>query len=119
MARILIVEDDPDQLELRRLLLEKAGHEVWTASNREQANQVFGEANVAVVIMDLRLPALKDGQALIHDLRDRSSAVRIFVESGSAGDLSALPEASMVDEILNKPLSFPTLLKLISKAARQ
>ena len=117
MASILIVEDDPDQLELRRLLLEKAGHEVWTATSREQANQVFDQANAAVVIMDLRLPGLKDGQALIRDLRDRSSTVRIFVESGSVGDLSALPEASMVDELLNKPSSFPTLLKLIAKAA--
>ena len=117
MARILIVEDDPDQLELRRLLLEKAGHEVWTATSREQANQVFDQASAAVVIMDLRLPGLKDGQALIRDLRARSSTVRIFVESGSVGDLSALPEASMVDELLNKPSSFPMLLKLISKAA--
>jgi DNA-binding response OmpR family regulator len=117
MARILIVEDDPDQLELRKLLLEKAGHEVWTATSREQANQVFDEANAAVVIMDLRLPTLKDGQDLIRDLRGRSATVRIFVESGSVGDLSTLPEASMVDELLNKPLSFPVLLKLISKAA--
>jgi CheY-like chemotaxis protein len=117
MARILVVEDDPDQLELRRLLLEKAGHEVWTATSREQANQVFGEADPAIVVMDLRLPRLDDGRGLIHDLRAHSTSVRIFVESGAAGDLAVLPEAKMVDQLLNKPSSFPLLLKLISQLA--
>jgi two-component system, NtrC family, response regulator len=117
MACILIVEDDPDQLELRKLLLENAGHEVWTAAGREEANKVFDEASPTVVIMDLRLPRLADGQALIRDLRDRSSTVRIFVESGAVGDLTALPEAGLVNELLNKPSSLPFLLKLISKAA--
>jgi CheY-like chemotaxis protein len=116
MARILIVEDDPDQLELRRLLLEKAGHEVWTALSRFQANQLFEEANPSVVIMDLRLPRLEDGQALIQDLRTLSKTVRIFVESGAVGDLSVLPEAKMVDQLLNKPSPIPLLLKLIAKA---
>ncbi len=114
MARILVVEDDPDQLELRKLLLEKAGHQVWTAANRDGANAIFDEADAAVIIMDLRLPRLEDGQALIRDLRARSASVRIFVESGSAGDLATLPEAALVDELLNKPLPFERLLRLIS-----
>ena len=37
MARILVVEDDPDQLEMRKLILEHAGYEVAAAQNAAEA----------------------------------------------------------------------------------
>jgi hypothetical protein len=41
MARLLLVDDDPDQLEIRKLLLEHVGHEVLSASSARQGAQVF------------------------------------------------------------------------------
>ena len=37
MARVLVVDDDPEQLEIRRLLLERSGHEAWTAASADEA----------------------------------------------------------------------------------
>jgi CheY-like chemotaxis protein len=115
MARILLVDDDPDQLEIRKLLLKTEGHEVWTAKTAPAAGQVFGECKPELVVMDLRLPRLEDGQELIRELRARSSSVRIVVLSGLASDLSQLPEAGLVDQVLHKPFRTERLLGLISK----
>ena len=37
MARILVVEDDASQLEIRKQILEHAGHEVVTAQDASEA----------------------------------------------------------------------------------
>ncbi len=37
MARILVVEDDASQLEIRKQILENAGHEVVTAQDAAEA----------------------------------------------------------------------------------
>ncbi len=37
MARILVVEDDTSQLEIRKQILEHAGHEVVTAQDASEA----------------------------------------------------------------------------------
>ena len=53
MALILLVDDDPDQLEIRRLLLETGGFEVRTASTTGEAERLFGECPPALVVTDL------------------------------------------------------------------
>jgi DNA-binding response OmpR family regulator len=50
MARILLLEDDPDQLVIRKLLLENAGHQVRTAASVADA---IDEGGYDVIIMDL------------------------------------------------------------------
>jgi CheY-like chemotaxis protein len=104
MARILVVEDDPDQLEMRKLILEHAGYEVATAKNAAEAiHQLPG---CELVVMDLRLPTPEDGQRLIQAA---SGSAKIIVLSGDAE--TALP----VDEFLTKPCSSKKLLETIAK----
>ena len=117
MARILLVDDDPDQLEIRKLLLETQEHQVWTAETPPAARQTYEDCGPELAILDLRLPQLADGQALIRDLRERSSSLRIIVLSGLASDLSQLPEAALVDEVLPKPFDSGRLLELIARLA--
>ena len=94
MARILVVEDDPDQLEMRKLILEHAGYEVATAQNAAEALDRL--PGCQVVVMDLRLPTPEDGLRLIQAA---SGSAKIIVLSGDAE--TALP----VDEFLTKPCS--------------
>lgn len=117
MARILVVEDDPAQLEVRRLLLETQGHQVWTAGSRAAASRVFAECGAERVIMDLRLPKPEDGRMLIRELRGRSSSGRSIVLSGLALEFSALPEAALIDQFLPKPFRSEKLLDAVSQAA--
>jgi two-component system, OmpR family, response regulator VanR len=105
MARILIVEDDIDQLNIRKQLLEQAGYQVATAQNATEAiTQLPGSQ---VVLMDLRLPEPEDGMELILAA---SPSARIIVLSG------AEPEAPLpVDAFLTKPFSSKKLLEIVAK----
>lgn len=117
MARLLVVEDDRDQLELRRLILERAGHQVWTAVSGGGALEALTEAAPSVVLMDLRLPRTEDGLALIRGLRARSPRARIVVLSGGTENFHGLAEGGMVDHHLRKPVRSQELLCLIEKIA--
>ena len=81
MARILVVEDDPIQLEMRRQILEHAGYEVVAAQNASEALERF--AGCPVVVMDLRIPEPEDGLRLIQALAGKA---RIIVLSGGQVD---------------------------------
>jgi CheY-like chemotaxis protein len=115
MARILLVDDDPDQLEVRRMLFQQAGHEVYTAVDAGTALDVLDRAAPQLVITDLRLPKVEDGVALIRAMRQRATAVRIVVLSGWVSDIEQLPEASLVDAIVGKPARTDRLLLLAAK----
>jgi CheY-like chemotaxis protein len=104
MARILVVEDDPDQLEMRKMILEHAGYAVVTAQNAAEA--IHHLPGCELVVMDLRLPAPEDGQRLIQAA---SGSAKIIVLSGDAE--TTLP----VDEFLTKPCSSRKLLETIAK----
>src|SRR5260370_25099797 len=56
MPRILVADDDPVQLDLRKLLLETEGHVVSLASSTVEAVRHLREQGADLVIMDLRFP---------------------------------------------------------------
>jgi CheY-like chemotaxis protein len=105
MARILVVEDDPGQLEVRKLILEQAGYDVVTA--HDAANAIENLPGCQLVLMDFRIPTTEDGRRLIHAA---SGQARIVVLSGRQQDVM-LP----VDEFLTKPCSSRKLLEVIAK----
>ena len=110
MARVLVVDDDAAGLEIRRLVLERHGHSVATARHAEEARAAFQASPPDVVLLDLRLPEVADGLALIREFH----SVRIVVLSGNRADLDGRPEAAMVAEILTKPARTEALLASIA-----
>jgi DNA-binding response OmpR family regulator len=106
--RVLVVDDDPAALEIRRLVIARRGHEVSVASDVEQARAAFA-AGVDVVVLDLRLPSLEDGLRLIREFR----GTRVVVLCGNRGDLDGREEAGMVATILEKPVRSEVLIGAI------
>lgn len=107
MARVLVVEDDTSQLEIRRQILEHAGHEVVTATDVSEALERWTDC--PVVLMDLRIPEPEDGMRLIQAIAGKA---RIIVLSGGQVD-PRLP----VDEILTKPCPSRRLIESIHRWA--
>ena len=100
MARVCLIDDDATQLEVRRLILEHAGHTIVEPGDAADA-----------VVMDLHIPSLEQGLAVIRQQHGRS---RICILSGLAHDLNGRPEAQMVEKILTKPVRTETLLKWLA-----
>ena len=100
MARVRLIEDDEAQIEVRKLILQQAGH---TVVDNYEAD---------AVIMDLHIPTLDAGLAQIRDLSQ--AGLRICVLSGFTHDLKGRPEEKLVEKVLSKPARTELLLKWLA-----
>lgn len=60
MAKILLVEDDEDNISLLTRLLEHHGHGITVATDGETAVTLAGEISPEIILMDLELPPSPD-----------------------------------------------------------
>jgi CheY-like chemotaxis protein len=63
MAKILIAEDERDIRDLVAFTLRFAGHEVFAASNGEEAVEMAPRINPDLVLMDIRMPRMTGYEA--------------------------------------------------------
>jgi two-component system cell cycle response regulator DivK len=107
MARVLVVEDNPTNLELLRYLLTHHGHEVTSASNGEEGARLTHEVRPDIVLCDLRMPHL-DGYGLLERVRaDRAldDIVVIAVTAYSMPDDRKRVREAGFDGHLTKPIA--------------
>jgi two-component system, cell cycle response regulator DivK len=111
MAKILIVEDSPDNMKLFRTILGLKGHEVTGLSGGEGLLDAIERGSPDLVLMDIQLPG-KDGFALLQEIRQSPLAgVRVIALTAHAmtGDRERALEAGF-DDYITKPIdirSFP------------
>jgi CheY-like chemotaxis protein len=63
MAKILIAEDERDIRDLVAFTLRFAGHEVFAASNGEEAVDLAPKVNPDLILMDVRMPRMTGYEA--------------------------------------------------------
>jgi CheY-like chemotaxis protein len=63
MAKILIAEDERDIRDLVAFTLRFAGHEVFSASNGEEAVELAPRVNPDLILMDVRMPRMTGYEA--------------------------------------------------------
>jgi len=117
MSLILLVDDEPGGLEIRKMLLEREGHQVLTATDPASARERFRQNAIECVILDLRLPKPEDGLTLVREFRDASPELRIVVLAGWSADLEGRPERILVNEVLSKPVRSERLISSVRKRA--
>jgi DNA-binding response OmpR family regulator len=123
MSRLLLVDDDAQLLQLYKVILEHAGHHVETAETCAAAFILLAETDPEIVIVDLRVPEMEDGLALIRALRGHrrppgQSSLKIIVTSGWTEDLPAAVRRESVDRVLAKPVRMEVLLRSIAELAQ-
>lgn len=105
MARILIVEDSPDNMKLFRTLLVMKGHTVTGLTSGEGLLPQLEADDPDLVLMDIQLPG-KDGFALLRELRDSPQAFRKVIAltaHAMAGDRERALSAGF-DGYITKPI---------------
>jgi CheY-like chemotaxis protein len=111
VARILIVDDDPDQLAVYPELLESQGHEVELALGSSQVLRQTAWADL--IMMDLGIPTAADGMELIRRIRDSGYQKPVIVMSGWPEQIYGQPEEQMVSRVMVKPVPIPELFQTI------
>ena len=118
-AAILLVDDNPNGLTARRLILEEQGFSVTTSENAEDAWALFQQARFDIVITDYRLAGMNGGD-LIRLIRAANSPARIILLSGFIGVLGLNEENTGADElILKSNKEVPELLRAVRKLVHQ
>jgi DNA-binding response OmpR family regulator len=79
MAKILIVDDDPDITFATELFLKKAQHEVLTASNRAEGMKAIEDGNPDLIILDVMMEQADDGFAMAQELRRQGCEIPILM----------------------------------------
>ncbi len=118
IPRILIVDDEPDILELLELTLARMGLEVERANGVRQAIQRLGDQKFDLCLTDMRMP---DGEGMEvvryiaeHDL---DVPVAVITAHGNLENAIAVLKAGAFD-YLSKPVALDQLRALVSSALR-
>jgi two-component system response regulator MprA len=72
MAKILMIDDDPDILTAIRIPLESVGHEFSEARSGSEGLEKIKEVNPDLIILDVMMESATEGFQLSLKLRDRS-----------------------------------------------
>lgn len=108
-SKILLVDDNPDGLIVRRQLLEELGLEVETAPNGEEGLQRFECGRYDVVVTDYHMPRM-DGIEMIRRIRARDAAARIILLSGFVEPLGLNEKNTGADAVIAKTSGEPAML---------
>lgn len=111
---VLLVEDEPDLMELEQMVLEDEGFLVVTARDGERALRLLDVVRPSVIVTDLMMPVL-DGFGLIERCRERSETVPMIAISSFEGYLARALELGAAGAV-PKPLDIGQLVRHIDRA---
>jgi DNA-binding response OmpR family regulator len=116
---VLVVDDDPKIVELVRAYLDRAGYQVITAVDGEEALRQIDDSNPCLIVLDVMLPGV-DGLVLARHLRDTNQTVPILMMSarGRVDDrIRGLVEGA--DDYMAKPFSPAELVVRVNALLRR
>jgi signal transduction histidine kinase len=120
--RVLVVDDDPDSLEVASTALRSAGATVSSVSSAHEALRALDEALPHLVVTDIMMPDM-DGNALLRAVRERPAArggalpVLALTAAASASDRERIV-AHGFDWHLAKPIDLGVLVGTVGRVVR-
>lgn len=110
--RLLLVDDEPDLVQMVSVRLKAAGYEVSTAYDGQEALEKARQSQPDLMILDLMLPKL-DGykvcRLLKFDERTRAMPILILTARAQVEDVTLATECG-ADAYLTKPFEAKVLL---------
>jgi len=115
---VLIVEDEPDLMDVAAALYISMGYDVVTASNASEALTLLESREVDVLFTDIIMPQGMNGVELAVYTRQHYPEVKIILASGYPRPALDLDEASLHDfGFVNKPYRLSDLARALRTAA--
>jgi two-component system, NtrC family, response regulator HydG len=115
-ARILVVDDSPDTLEVLGRTLGGHGYDIVSAANAAEALAVLERSQVDLVVTDFRMPGV-DGMELTRHVRENHRDTEVVMITGYGSITHAVSAMkSGAAEYLPKPFTEEELAAAVSRA---
>jgi CheY-like chemotaxis protein len=125
MAKILVVDDDPDFVEFCRIVLQKDGHTVVSAAGGGEALDKIVEDPPDLIVLDVIMDTVLDGLSVAQALGDRPEYKDIpiimitSIANSDYAELFPTDEYVHLDIFLTKPVSPERLTKEVNRLLKR
>jgi DNA-binding response OmpR family regulator len=116
--RILLVDDDPNQLVLLADQLRADGFEIQTARDGDEALKRLRTAWPDLLIIDMMMPRM-DGLTLAREIKGQADLPIIVLSAIDAGDSKADLLEEVAEDYVTKPYHYPELRARIHRVLRR
>ena len=125
-SKILIIDDQPSEVKMVKMALEKANYEVMYAYNGKEGIEKANQEKPDLIILDIMMPE-KDGFIACGELKkdSKTSSIPIIVltsiESSSLifPDAESAADSPHADEYIDKPVDPNFLLKRVERLLKK
>ena len=115
-ARILVVDDAPDTLEVVQRNLQAKGYLVYTASAVAEAIRILEQTPVELVITDCKMPKVS-GLELVKHVRENYANTEVMMITGYPSIGGAVDAVKMgAEDYLSKPFTDEELYAAVERA---
>jgi DNA-binding response OmpR family regulator len=118
VAKILIVDDEPNIREVVELYLRRAGHTIVSATDGEEALEVFEESKPDLVVLDLMLPKMS-GLEVCRRMRANRRVPLIMLTARGEEEERIVGLSLGADDYVVKPFSPRELAARVSAVLRR
>ena len=121
MAKILVVDDDPDFVEFTRIVLEREGHTIVSAAGGGEALDKIAEDTPDLIVLDVIMDTVLDVLSVSQELcehADYKQVPIIMITSIANTDYAELfptDEYVHLDTFLTKPVAPERLVKEVNR----
>jgi PAS domain S-box-containing protein len=119
IARVLVVDDEPDILELVADILSASGHKVDTAGSGPTALRLLEDGRYDMIFCDLGMREMS-GWEVVAAVRARDTTIGVVLLTGWGATLSEdrISEYG-VDAVLNKPFEMERILRTVQEVVER
>jgi CheY-like chemotaxis protein len=114
---ILIVDDNPQNLKLAKVILAAEGYEVRTAIDAEDALRILDSFTPSLILMDLQLPRM-DGLELTRRLKADPARREVIIIALTAYAMKGDDQkafAAGCDDYISKPIDIDALPRVVAE----
>ena len=112
---VLVIDDDPDILDLVKMFLEQAGFHTLATTDPEDAVRLMEtDLSIKVVLADVSMPKLSGPEVIRRAFKVRDDVRVLFMSGGFAG-----VQFRQTDKFFRKPLPFDQVVKAIHSALKE
>jgi two-component system response regulator PilR (NtrC family) len=116
MPSILVVDDELSMREFLKILLEKEGHKVTTASDASSVLDLMQNEDFDLVLSDIRMPGM-GGLSLLEKIKEINNSIPVIMITAFASPENAVVAMkSGAYDYITKPFKVDEIVKIIKSA---